>query len=146
MVALLNSNISAFYSKKVFVEKQNGWYEVQPDGLEAFPIPRTDVRQEKLISFASNAFLAVGSLQFEVLINGLVYELFFPEDLHQANIHLFDAVAKAGIDRLADLDGTMLADAARELANAIFAPIHPIQGMLSDLQKLEVVRIIEGRD
>lgn len=146
LVALLNSSVSAFYAKKVFVEKQNGWYEVQPDGLEVFPIPRTDVRQEKLINFSSNAFLAVGSSQFEALINGLVYELFFPEDLHQANIHLFDAVANAGLDRLADLDGTVLADAANELATLIFAPHHPIQGMLADLQKLEVVRIIEGRD
>lgn len=51
-----------------------------------------------------------------------------------------------GLDRLAALDGTMLADAANELANLIFAPHHPIQGMLSDLQKLEVVRMIEGRD
>jgi hypothetical protein len=40
----------------------------------------------------------------------------------------------------------MLADAARELADTVFAPTHPLQGMLADLQKLEVVRIIEGRD
>jgi len=39
-----------------------------------------------------------------------------------------------------------LADAASEIATAIFASSHPIQGMLTDLQKLEVVRVIEGRD
>ena len=98
------------------------------------------------LTLTPNPSPACGRGEWERLINGLVYELFFPEDLHPANIHLFDAIAKAGIDRLADLDGTMLADAARELADTIFAPIHPIQGMLADLQKLEVVQIIEGRD
>jgi hypothetical protein len=39
-----------------------------------------------------------------------------------------------------------LADATHEIATVIFAPSHPIQGMLADLQKLEVVRVIEGRD
>ena len=35
---LLNSALFFAYAKRVFVEKQGGWYEVQPQGLEAFPI------------------------------------------------------------------------------------------------------------
>jgi len=84
-------------------------------------------------------------LEWECLINGLVYELFFPEDLHNANIRLFDAAIKAGFDRLNTLDGAALVSAARELADTIFAPNHPIQGMLADIQDLDVVKIIEGR-
>ena len=38
MLGLLNSSLFFTYAKKVFVEKQGGWFEVQPDGLEAFPI------------------------------------------------------------------------------------------------------------
>lgn len=89
-------------------------------------------------------FEKVGKHLFEKVTNGLVYELFFPEDLHQASIRFFDAAIKAGFDRLNTLDGAALVSAASELAETIFAPNHPIQGMLSDLQKLEVVRIIEG--
>ena len=113
----------------------------------------TSPNQKRFLEFAVSAILTTltpnpspACGEWERLINGLVYELFFPQDLHPASIYLFDAVAKAGIDRLAALDETALADAARELADTIFAPTHPIQGMLSDLQRLEVVRIIEGRD
>ena len=123
--------------------------------LGLLPIPTYDKKQKEILGLIGSTLSNLTLIKidkkielhlFEKIIDALVYELFFPEDLHQANIHLFDAVAKAGIDRLADLDGTSLADAARELADTIFAPTHPIQGMLSDLQRLEVVRIIEGRD
>ena len=40
----------------------------------------------------------------------------------------------------------MLAKAAEELADTIFANDHPIYAMLFDLQALEVVRIIEGKE
>lgn len=39
-----------------------------------------------------------------------------------------------------------LATAANELAERIFATSHPIYAMLFDLQALDVVRIIEGRE
>lgn len=44
------------------------------------------------------------------------------------------------------LDGEALATAAAELAQRIFDLNHPISGMLADLQGLDVIRIIEGRD
>jgi hypothetical protein len=40
LLGLLNSDAFFTYAKEVFVEKQNGWYEVQPRGLEAFPVPK----------------------------------------------------------------------------------------------------------
>ena len=36
---ILNSHLFETYARRVFVDKQNGWYEVQPEGLESFPIP-----------------------------------------------------------------------------------------------------------
>lgn len=93
-----------------------------------------------------NSVLATGDTRFEQLINGLVFELFFPDDLHRANIHLFDACEKAGVGKLAALKDKALATAANELAERIFASDHPIYAMLFDLQALDVVRIAEGRN
>jgi hypothetical protein len=90
--------------------------------------------------------LSIRDHRFEQLINGLVFELFFPDDLHRANIRLFDACEKAGIDKLASLKDQALATAASELADRIFATSHTIYAMLFDLQALEVVRIIEGKE
>ncbi len=39
ILALLNSDLFYLYARSVFVEKQNGWFEIQPDGVELFPIP-----------------------------------------------------------------------------------------------------------
>jgi hypothetical protein len=65
---------------------------------------------------------------------------------HTANIHLFDACEKAGVGKLAALQGNALAKTAEKLADTIFANDHPICAMLFDLQALEVVRIIEGKE
>ena len=83
--------------------------------------------------------------QYEQLINGLMYELFFPQDLHAANIHLFDACEQAGITQLAGLQGQALATQAQTWADTVFASNHPIYAMLFDLQALDVVRVIEGK-
>lgn len=146
LLALLNSSVSAYYARGRFVGKQNGYYEVQPEALEAFPIPSASSPHKAILAGAANSVLTSGTPQFEQLINGLVFELFFPDDLHRANIHLFDACEKAGIGKLADLKDQALATAASELADRIFATSHPIYAMLFDLQALEVVRIIEGKE
>ena len=144
LLALLNSSVSAFYSRSSFVGKQNGWYEVQPEALEMFPIPAADKNQELMLEQLTRAIVIAENAQVEPLLNGLVYELFFPEDLHRAGIRLFDAVGAAGIARLSDGKGDGLARAAHAFADEVFAAGHPISGMLSKLQTLEVVRIIEG--
>ena len=154
LLAILNSSVCAWFYAQISPQIQNGYYRFIAQYCEKIPILDATPDQKCFLELSVSALLITltpdpspvcGRGEWERFINGLVYEFFFPDDLHQANIHLFDAVAKAGIDRLADLDGRILADAARELADTIFAPTHPIQGMLSDLQRLEVVRIIEGQ-
>ena len=121
------------------------------------PIPWPEKTQRDLVAgcakavgeiYRSTGGNVAGTLatRFEQLINGLVFELFFPDDLHRANIRLFDACEKAGIAKLATLKDKALTDAANDLASRIFANDHPIFGMLFDLQALDVVRIIEGRE
>ncbi|MCA3446368.1 MAG: N-6 DNA methylase [Rhodobacter sp.] len=39
VTALLNSNIASFFFRSIFVIKSGGFFEIQPDGLSAFPIP-----------------------------------------------------------------------------------------------------------
>jgi hypothetical protein len=90
LMALLNSKLFHAYAKKVFVEKQNGWYEVQPEGLEMFPIPsapssdRTEL--ERLVGCILKATAAdhaadVAALEREIDL--LVYRLYglTPEEI-----------------------------------------------------------------
>lgn len=146
LLALLNSSISAYYARGRFVGKQNGYYEVQPEALEAFPIPSATSQQKTALGIAVDCVLATSAPQYEQLINSLVFELFFPDELHAANIRLFDVCEQAGVGKLATLQGDALTKAAEKLATTIFANDHPIYAMLFDLQALEVVRIIEGKE
>lgn len=146
LLALLNSTVSAYYCRGRFIGKQNGYYEVQPEGLEAFPIPSISSQQKVILGLIAKFVLTDGDSRFEQLINGLVFELYFPDELHAANIRLFDACEAAGISKLVGLERNVLALTAHELASAMFANDHPIYAMLFDMQALEVVRIIEGRE
>lgn len=72
LVILLNSSVSAFYCRQIFLGKQGGFYEVQPEGLSAFPIP-AEVRG----SILNHLDFSEGALNpaLEQLLNGLVDEL-----------------------------------------------------------------------
>jgi hypothetical protein len=46
VTALLNSNIASFFFRSIFVIKSGGFFEIQPDGLSAFPIPPANDTQK----------------------------------------------------------------------------------------------------
>lgn len=159
LLGLLNSTVSDFFSRNVFVGKQGGFYEVQPDALESFPVPEVSEAQRIVVDGTVRAVMSqISRPEYERLLNGLVYELFFPEDLHAKNIRLFDACSAAGIgdwQHPEPLDATTsqgkvdvarvaFALTASKVADEIFHPRHTIYGQLFELQTLEVVRLIEG--
>ncbi len=147
LVAILNSSITWWNLTETCTNLQNGFIQVHNHNQEGIVIPAASAQQREVLTGAVKAVLVGGqSTRFEQLINGLVFELFFPDDLHRANIRLFDACEKAGVGKLASLKDKALVATANELADRIFATSHPIYGMLFDLQGLDVVRIIEGRE
>lgn len=79
---------------------------------------------------------------FEQWLNGLVYELFFPGELHARNLRLCDYTA--GLPFPTDPASTTYV----EDLQAVFQTAHdlkrPLRGMLADLQTIEEVMIIEG--
>ena len=146
LLAVLNSSLSWWLTQQLFASKQGGFFEFKPMYVSQVPIPFVNIEQKSALEVCVNVILAQPDPRFEQLINGLVYELFFPEDLHRANISLFAAVEQAGLDALSALEGEALKTSATNLAESIFSTDHPIYGMLFNLQALDVVRIIEGRD
>lgn len=147
LVGVLNSSVTWWFLTATCTDLQNGFIQVHNNNQEAIIIPEASSHQRTVLKGAVRAVLSgEHAARFEQLINGLVFELFFPDDLHRANIRLFDACEKTGIDKLVSLKDQALATAASELADRIFATSHPIYAMLFDLQALEVVRIIEGKE
>ena len=135
-VAVLNSTVAWWFLKATSTDLSGGFLQAHNYNQFAIPIPAAvDIQKSIVISLVEIIRADISRLEFERLLNGLVYELFFPEDLHAANIRLFDACAAAGIQSGMD---------AQAKAATIFHPRHPICGQLFDLQTVPVVRLIEG--
>ena len=81
---------------------------------------------------------------FEQLLNGLVYELFFPDELHVHKLFLFDYIEKARLLVLDGLPEAKCTEALQEAFERIYGQNHPIRGGLFDLRSLPTVRLIEG--
>lgn len=155
VLALLNSSAFHLYAKKVFVEKQNGWFEIQPQGLEAFPIPAASEEEKITITRIVDYVLFLKanatsesrenlmSEYFETIINALVYELFLPEELHAAEKYFFGPLAGESLPSLSDYSGREL-HVITNLFERLSARDHKIRRNLQFLNELESVRIIEG--
>lgn len=146
LAAVLNSSLSNYYSRQVFSSKQGGFYEVQPDALESFPIPAIAEENRQLISLLANALNAGADRPpLEALINAFVYELFFTEELHVKNLRPFAVAEAAGLRKLSTLTGPALAAAANDWSRQLAEPSTKLYSTLFDLQSIDAVRIIEGR-
>lgn|GEM_PF-1575076 len=117
VVSILNSLISFFYCKKVFLDKESGWFEVQPDGLEAFPIPPATAADKARLTQLAEACAAAAQrgdeatlAVHEAEINQIVYRLF---DLTPDEIALIESA----------LAPTRTTTPARKRARAVAAAV-----------------------
>jgi len=81
---------------------------------------------------------------YEKVLDGLIYELFFPEDLHSHTINLLKYVEGARLPVLTEMPEKQRLSRLREIHERISDDRHPIRGCLESLRTLEVIRIIEG--
>jgi hypothetical protein len=106
---------------------------------------------------------------WERVWNGLVYELYFPAEVHGAGLRLFDLVAQAALpellhakarsrkeatsetssspllDALASSRDTSFLQTLRQLFEILHDGAHPLRIALEKLATLDTVRIIEGK-
>lgn len=145
--ACLNSPLSWWVAQSVYAGRAGGFFEFKPMYVGQFPIPKASATAKMLVGGLVNVLHAEhANPALEQLLNSLVYELYFPDDLHARGLNLFDAAQAAGLEALATLEGDTLAKAAEIFVSAHLAPGQPLRVMLSDLQTLDVVRMIEGKE
>ncbi len=97
---------------------------------------------------------------WERILNGLVYELYFPKETHEAGLRMFDLVeASVGQTFLSAIPSNAAIpskDADRNVCATFLTRLrqkfeklhdgaHPLRLALDKLQTLDVVRIIEGK-
>ena len=112
LLGVLNSLAADFFIRLTSSRFQGGYYAYSRQFIERLPIPAVTTAQSKIIAntvelllFLTNFFQNSANSQtardplmvayWERMLNGLVYELFFQEELHSAGLRLFDLVASA---------------------------------------------------
>ncbi|MGH8489376.1 MAG: hypothetical protein ACREXS_11080 [Gammaproteobacteria bacterium] len=123
------------------------------------PIPAAKEPQQKIIERVTQYLLwlnqpydmsngkAANQLMpsyFEQVLNGLVYELFFPDELRAEKLFLFAYTDKAKLPALDGLPKARRAAALQEAFERLYDLNHTIRDCLLSLRSLPTVRIIEG--
>jgi len=157
-LAVTNSPISWWITRQTFPSKQGGFYEFKPMYISALPIPIADSSQQSLCERLAEALICLHRPSpksardsdtnliigyFEQWLNGLIYELFFRDELHARKLKLFDETAKLNPPKLAKLSEVDKMAHLRELFERAYDPSAALRGSLFDLRSLESVRIIE---
>jgi hypothetical protein len=132
--------------------------------IETIPIPTATIEQKAAIVTLVNCILirhitnsqiespllrsSLDISYFEQWINGLVYELYFSDELHPRGFRLFDETFKLmKALQTSDLD-TLDNDEKLKLILKLYENAYdikgPIRAILFSIQSLETIRIIEG--
>lgn len=157
LLGYLNSNVVMWLFDRLLAKLMNGYYEPNANLMKDFPIPHATPEQHAAItnlveyiltakSFATD--MAGNSLlvgYFEQIINALVYELFFADELHAAGLQPFKLIAEANLPTLNESAENNFA-LISETFERLYDQQHPLRGALFDLGSLEIVSIIEGRE
>jgi adenine-specific DNA-methyltransferase len=162
MLGLCNSSVLEFFWRRVSTPLRGGFFRYFTQFIEQLPVAESTQSQRDKISqlagylmFLNHYFANQGVKQtnrdplmvayWERMLNGLVYELYFPEEVRGAGLRLFDLIEQAGLpdrdsfpepDRLARL---------RQVFETLYDGAHQLRIALDKLQTLDTVRIIEGK-
>ena len=159
ITALLNSPLVEWFYSKISNSVRGGYLRAFTDYITRIPVCEIEEHAKsclKLVMDIIQWLSLTGGLEpiphdvlmlgyFEQLLNGLVYELYFGDELHEAGIGIFDLVANAKLPAMESIPEAQRLKRLREIFETIYHLDHPIRGALFSLQSLETVRIIEGK-
>lgn len=150
LIAVLNSAVADYYIRSLGVTRSGGYFEYKPMFVEKLPVPQIDNEAKNPFEILVDYVLLttarekkIQSAFFEQFIDGLVYELYFPEELKSAGKELQPHIGD--LTPLADdmPEEQKLAIIQREF-NRISDPSHPVRQQLDSLDEVEVVRTIRN--
>ena len=81
---------------------------------------------------------------FERIIEGMVYELYLPDELHKGRKHFFQPLFDEQLLRLEEMQGDKVS-ACRDIFERLYEKTHPVAVNLFFLDSVKPVRIIEGK-
>ncbi|HOD99751.1 MAG TPA: Eco57I restriction-modification methylase domain-containing protein [Kiritimatiellia bacterium] len=159
IVSVLNSPVVWYYLRMTSPDLQGGFIQASVETQGGIPIPSATPDQQQHCETLATAIIALHKpanadfpnrlaviALFEQWLNGLIYELFFPAELHARNLHLHTLSAP----HLSGCSGAVNGDMSNATLSALHTLIsdykHPLRAALNDLQNLEEIQTIEAVD
>jgi hypothetical protein len=162
MVVLVSAAVMYWVSKKGDKAKQALFPRITMNTIRKIPVPSNVFEHSDILSrladyilWSNEHFAKAPANQstrdplmlvyWERVLNGLVYELYFPEEMHGAGLHLFNIVVQTHLPEISAITETQRLPRLRKLFEALHDGAHPLRIALDKLQTLDTVRIIEGK-
>jgi hypothetical protein len=162
LCAILNSQVLRWFFPHVSAPFRGGFRSANRQFLGQVPICDVTPWQESHVDRIVDILLVLRRLlsdlvanhtsrdplmlaYWERVVNGLVYELYFPEEVQGAGLRLFDLVEKACLPDVSTLPADERLPLMRDLFETLHDGDHPLRIALDKLQTLDTVRIIEGK-
>lgn len=150
LLALLNSETLSYRYSFIGKRTGNGLLEYFENGVGKLPIIEAargiQLSVAAIVDYVMKlkmTNLQLATLYFEQLIDGLVYELYFPDEIKAANKEILPHLGDLTPITDAMTDEEKLAVIQREF-DRLYDPHHPVRNRLETLDSVEVVRTIRG--
>jgi hypothetical protein len=166
LLGVLNSQVAWFFLKRTAAvlgdADKRGRLRLKRQYIERLPLP--DLHKEQSSPVANlvdalmfmneylSAYEGTSSVRIPLMmaywdrvVNGLVYELYFREEIHAVGLRLFEIVNRSQIKELPAVPKASVLKYLAEKFEEIYDPEHPLRIALDKLQTLDLVRIIEGK-
>lgn len=161
LLGILNSKITQFFIASTGATRQGGFIEYKPMYVSQMPIAEATPDRRLIIQTLVEYILyikrnvdtkstahardAVMVSYFEQIIDALVYELYFPEEIHSTGRNFMSLLQQENLPPIADDADETQIRVLRQLFERLFKTDHPLRQSLFFLDSLELVRIIEGK-
>lgn len=148
LLAVLNSSVGDYYIRSLGVTRNGGYFEYKPMFVEKLPVPKLKTDEQypyiclaEYVLQSTKKEQKLQSAYFEQLIDGLVYELYFPAEIKAANKEILKHLGDLTAITDAMSDAEKMAIIQTEF-DRLYDPSHPVRNHLETLDSVEEVRII----
>lgn len=146
LVALLNSEVTTFLIPMTVYSWDDSGFLMQKIFVDKLfcklPVPKYQRAIDRLVDYRLTiSAVSIQSAFFEQLIDGLVYELYFPDELKATGKDIFSHLGELTPITEKMSEAEKLAVIQREF-DRLYDPAHPVRNRLETLDSVEEVRTI----
>ena len=162
LCGLLNSHVVEWFYWQTSNQSKGDYLRTLSGYMQQIPIPDLSSTQKALIGKIVDYLIylqgqpttnsgdlahardAVMLKYFERIIDGLVYESYLGEELHQGGKQFFKPLLDESLPQLEEIRGDKMS-ALREIFERLYERAHPVRRNLFFLDSVKSIRIIEGK-